>query len=1242
MICSLKKSSLLVFTILIFLVQSLCAKDIYVWGTNTNTGDGSFENPYKTIQQAANVAQPGDIVNIRAGVYREDISMPTDGVTYQAYQNDIVTINGTEQLKNWTLLPGSQVYKTTMDFSPPGFVSSQFPNNQIFVDQKMIEYARWPDQTSNNLCIPTDAIVENIKVSGNSAVFTVQNFNEPDGRWVGASVFLNLSLSGNDGQGWTGLVTSTNLVRHTITVNFREPPRLEYGPYQMGVGTEFHLFNPTKAGVEATGGVAALLSPGEWWKSDSTVYVRMPNNMAPNSENIGTNIVEAKKRNLIFVANTENINKSGYTIKNINFFACTISTATMPVNNIYQITEDAHDITLDGLNFKYLSHFTDLAGNWQNQWYGNTGVVLSGRNNIIKNCKIQYSAGAGICVMGMGNKVLNNTISEVNYSCSNAGAISTSYICIDGEIAYNDISNTTVMAINFGGLTNSDPNKKGIARIHHNKIYNFLLRSNDSGAIDATGILGNWGRMDHNVIYRTFNPKRNLNAAYGLYFDYNPGEWYIDHNVFYGFREAMHINKAPFLSIYNNTIINKETTQSNITDCCSGGYADTIRNNIFSASSLSGSLSSAVKSNNLFNAVYNSTLFKNTSQNNYELKNIATDAIDKGVGNYTFNDPLIGGVDLGAFEYGAPSWVAGPVQNLPPIIKPSSGDFVDSTQVNIKTDITLPNTVIRYTIDGKQPSLTSPIFTQNFTITDTTLVKAQVFVNNIATGEISQANIFVTSKASIAPILLEFSRESGTYEMATYLAITSPSANVQRIHYTLDGSEPTVASPKYWGTLIIINETQTVKAIAIGQLINSEVKTATYIITGPKVSISPNGGTVNSATAVTLNASLPQSKIYYTLDGTAPTENDYLYTNPISITANTILSAIAVLNNKIGEVATANFVFSDLQNVLFLPNGGNFINNVAVTLNTGALNATIYYTTNGDTPTQNSAVYNNQPLLLENSTTIKAVASVNNLLGKTTQALFTIAGPNVTISPSTTTHNDVFNCILTTDLGANIYYTLDGSTPTAASILYTNPFIVDSYITQINAIAIKNNNLGTVSTINYTINKPTLTISPNGIIAQKITAVSLICSLPNCTIYYTLDGSTPTKSSLVYTSPILINSTTNVKAYAVKGQLVTDIVDAIFDINLGSKPFTIYPNPAPNGQFTLRFNTAPLGVIQATFFNEVGKLLYKREITITNPVAQDETFNIPTLKVGNYYIKLRTISAQVGNLINTSIKLQVK
>jgi len=642
---------LIIFSLLS--IFSVHAKNIFVSTTGDNTsGTGTISLPYKTIQKASNEAIPGDVIQVREGLYREEVNIVSDGVTFQPYNNEVVTINGADLLTSWALTTGN-TYQTTMNWD----VDAKWGSNQVFCDSKMIELARWPDQTSADIVMPTNALADRVTAVGNIVTIMDAAFNEPDGRWAGAQLWINLSRHGNDGQGRTFKIISTNAALHTITIDFGGEPVLEDAPWGLGKDSEYFLFNPTANGVANTGGVDALLSNGEWWKNGNILYVKTPNGAMPNASAVGTNVIESKKRHFAFWAS---IPKSNYTIKGFNLFGCSITTDSdpFPQDKRAKILESAHDIVIDGITAKYVSHQTDMSGNYQDQFYYGAGIVLRGRNNIIRNSNIQFSATAALIISGFGNKALNNTIANTNYFCANAGALNTSFVCYDAEIAYNTIYNTTIMGINFTYAKNSDITKPDAFRIHHNTIYNFMRRSGDSGAIDEVSANLQWGRIDHNIIYNTTPVTGGM--IHGIYLDFGENgditNLTIDHNIVFDVPSPIFMNSCRFVNIYNNIALSLRTANDygiKYGNGASKGADNKIYNNI--SSNGINNLDAGVIRNNIItnNSSLKATdLFVDVVNHDFRLKPTATVAIDKGIftGNYEVN--VIGLPDIGAIEHG--------------------------------------------------------------------------------------------------------------------------------------------------------------------------------------------------------------------------------------------------------------------------------------------------------------------------------------------------------------------------------------------------------------------------------------------------------------------------------------------------------------------------------------------------------------------------------------------------------------
>ncbi|NOZ20869.1 MAG: DUF1565 domain-containing protein, partial [Planctomycetes bacterium] len=173
--------------ILTVLVASVCvcmgparAADYYVSSNGDDAGPGSAAQPFRTIQKAADVMNPGDTCHIRRGTYRETVRPARSGeagkpIRFVAYENEPVTISGAEVLKlEWAQHKGD-IFKATTDGK---FI-------QLFVDGKMMFEARWPNSPLD------DIMAMNRAKAGKGTDYTIlADPNLPPGDWNGAVVLI--------------------------------------------------------------------------------------------------------------------------------------------------------------------------------------------------------------------------------------------------------------------------------------------------------------------------------------------------------------------------------------------------------------------------------------------------------------------------------------------------------------------------------------------------------------------------------------------------------------------------------------------------------------------------------------------------------------------------------------------------------------------------------------------------------------------------------------------------------------------------------------------------------------------------------------------------------------------------------------------------------------------------------------------------------------------------------------------
>ena len=160
--------------------------------------------------------------------------------------------------------------------------------------------------------------------------------------------------------------------------------------------------------------------------------------------------------------------------------------------------------------------------------------------------------------------------------------------------------------------------------------------------------------------------------------------------------------------------------------------------------------------------------------------------------------------------------------------------------------------------------------------------------------------------------------------------------------------------------------------------------------------------------------------------------------------------------------------------------------------------------------------------------TLTVTASVTGATNKTATATITAYGPME--APAISCDGNTIS-LTTTNTGVTIYYTTDGSTPTASSTEYTGPFDLTTSPTTVKAITIRDTHSSQVSSETFTIKVPTPVIA---ITSTGLATITLGSGSPAGTvIHYTTDGTTPTASSPTYSTSVQLTNPQTIKAIAV-------------------------------------------------------------------------------------------------------------
>ena len=181
-----------------------------------------------------------------------------------------------------------------------------------------------------------------------------------------------------------------------------------------------------------------------------------------------------------------------------------------------------------------------------------------------------------------------------------------------------------------------------------------------------------------------------------------------------------------------------------------------------------------------------------------------------------------------------------------------------------------------------------------------------------------------------------------------------------------------------------------------------------YVAPAPEISV--ESGTYSDYFTVEITAEEKNLRIYYTLDGSTPTEEDTLYTEPVEISEEGVITLTAVCVDKDGKYSAA---VSEVYTVSLetpvqptvYPSGGTYTvpTTVVVTVPSGT---TVYYTWNNTTPTSYSTRYTGPITIPEGNNILSLVAIDENGMSSSVLKCNYIYYPSSSTETDSETEND--------------------------------------------------------------------------------------------------------------------------------------------------------------------------------------------------------------------------------------------
>ncbi len=355
--------------------------------------------------------------------------------------------------------------------------------------------------------------------------------------------------------------------------------------------------------------------------------------------------------------------------------------------------------------------------------------------------------------------------------------------------------------------------------------------------------------------------------------------------------------------------------------------------------------------------------------------------------------------------FGVPGIVADVVEA--PVIAPNSGLFLDEVEVSMTC--ATEDAEIRYTLDGSTPDENSTLYTDPFTISSTTTVKAKAWKEGMTASNVTTATYnFPVEVANIAAFKAANTSTNTTvykitgdvtfvYENGSNLYIQDETGGLliydnQNV-ITTTYNEGDVISGGVVGTCTLYNglremipsrdlaesteNTGTVAPMAatIEDIVNEYEQYESRLVRLESVNFTEGGefatGTASNMEIVQNGETMVCRSNFKTLDMTIEAGAEANVVGFVSIYSNNSGTDFQIFPRANTDIELTQS--EQVATPSFTPAAGTYENQVELAISCATEDAAIYYTLNGSEPSEMSTPYTT-PIVLTNSTTVKAIA----------------------------------------------------------------------------------------------------------------------------------------------------------------------------------------------------------------------------------------------------------------------------